>query len=90
MASLITAVGVIIAAIKKLLDRILLPVVTKIDRMDERQCKVFLIDFLNDIENGMHKDEVQYKFAHEVYDHYRNDLHANSYVHDKWQRIMNG
>lgn len=90
IGSLITAVGVIIAAMKKLLDKILEPIVQKIDNMDERQCKVFLVDFLNDLEHGLYKDEVQFKFAHEVYDHYINDLHGNSYVHDKWERVMNG
>lgn len=88
IGSLLTAVGIIVAAMKKLLDKILQPVVKKIDKMDERECKVFLVDFLNDIDNGQHKDEVQYKLAHEVYDHYTNDLHANSYIHDKWERVM--
>ena len=50
---------------------------------------MFLIGFLCDLENGVAKDEVQYKLAHEVYDRYTNELHQNSYVHDKWDRIMN-
>lgn len=56
--------------------------------MDTRQCRMWLVDFLCDIENGELKDEVQFKFAHEVYDHYTNELHENSYVHDKWERVM--
>lgn len=89
IASFITAVGVIIGAIKKIIDSVMKPLNTTIQGMDERQCRMWLVDFLNDIDNGIEKDEVQYKFAHEVYDHYTNDLHKNSYIHDKWDRVMN-
>lgn len=89
IGSLLSAVGIIIASMKKVLDTILQPVIKKIDKMDERECKVFLVDFLNDVDNGLYKDEVQFKLAHDVYDHYTNVLHANSYVHDKWERVMN-
>lgn len=89
IASLITAVGVIIGVFKKAFNKALAPMNNKIDKMDERQCKTFLVDFLNDMEEDKDKDEVQIKFAHEVYDHYTNDLHCNSYIHDKWERVMN-
>lgn len=88
IGSLLTAVGIIVAAMKKALDKILQPVVKKIDKMDEQQCKVFLVDFMNDIEDGVEKDEVQFKLAHDIYDHYINDLKGNSYIHDKWERVM--
>ena len=39
-------------------------------------------------ENGVLKDEVQWKFAHDVYDHYINELKENSYVKDKWERVI--
>lgn len=89
IASFITAAGVIVAAVKKILEKILQPVSDRIDKMDKRQCRAFLINFLGDVENGIEKDEVQIKFAYEVYDHYTNVLHCNSYIHDKWERVMN-
>lgn len=88
VASLITAVGVIIGAIKKIIDKVMQPINKKIDCMDERQCKNALIDFMNDLECGQVKDEVQTAYIHEVYDHYTNDLHCNSYIHDRWERVI--
>ena len=32
--------------------------------------------------------EVEEKRAHDVYDHYRNDLNGNSYIEDKWNKLM--
>ena len=58
------------------------------DKIDENQCRNFLVDFLADIENGQEKDEIQIKRAYEVYEHYTKDLHKNSYIHDKWERLM--
>ncbi|MCI8654273.1 MAG: hypothetical protein HFJ48_00105 [Clostridia bacterium] len=58
------------------------------DKIDENQCRNFLVDFLADVEVGIEKDEIQIKRAYEVYEHYTNDLHKNSYIHDKWERLM--
>lgn len=88
-AEIIGAVGVIVAALKKILNKLMQPITSTVQNMDERQCRMWLVDFLNDVENGVAKDEVQFKFAHEVYDHYTHDLHKNSYIHDKWGRVMN-
>ena len=89
IASLIGAVGVIVAALKRMLNKLFAPIYKQLSKMDVQQCRMFLIGFLCDLENGVAKDEVQYKLAHEVYDRYTNELHQNSYVHDKWDRIMN-
>ncbi len=58
------------------------------DKIDENQCRNFLVNFLSDIENGLEKDDIQIKRAYEVYEHYTKDLHKNSYIHDKWERLM--
>ena len=58
----------------------------QINSFDVLFCKTYLTDFLSDIENGVQKDEEQYKVAYEVYDHYTNDLKKNSYIHSKWER----
>lgn len=89
LASLITAVTTIIVAIKKILTKMFEPVNKKIDNLDLGQARNYLVDFLADIENGEKKDECQIERAYELYDHYTNDLHANSYIHDKWEKVMN-
>ena len=64
------------------------PLYTKIDKLDINQCRNYLVDFLADVELGIKKDETQVKRAYEIYDHYVNDLRGNSYIHDKWERLM--
>lgn len=85
LASAITACGTIAAAIKKWFIN---PVIKKIDKLDLHQCRNFLVEFLADVENGIEKDECQIRLACETYDHYRKDLNANSYVKDKWEKLM--
>lgn len=82
LASLITAIGVISAFLNKALKKLFRP-------LDVRDCRVFLVDFLCDLEHGVEKDEAQWQLAHEIYDHYTLVLKENSYVHDKWERVVN-
>ncbi|MBQ4526963.1 MAG: hypothetical protein II998_02715 [Clostridia bacterium] len=90
-AGLVTSCATILAFVIKWLNRklgeILKPMQNQIHKMDVKECRRFLIDFLVDIENGISKNEVQQKFAHDVYDHYINDLKENSYVKDFWDRV---
>lgn len=74
-------------AVKKWMDKLICPITKKLDIIDKNQCRNFLVDFLSDIENGIVKDDIQIKRAYEVYDHYVDDLHGNSYVHDKFERL---
>ena len=91
-ASVVGATGAISAIFVKWFDKklkaTLEPIQKQIHKMDVKECRRFLIDFLLDIEHGVEKDEVQWKFAHDVYDHYINELKENSYVKDKWERVM--
>lgn len=87
-AAFISAVTVIITAVSKLFNKAIEPIKLKIDALDKSQCKTFLVEFLSDIENGIIKDEVQIQLAYEVYDRYIIELKGNSYVHDKWERLM--
>lgn len=82
-------------AIQKKLSEILEPLDNKMDdtnkyikKIDKNECMNFLVNFLIDVENGIEKDDVQTKRACEVYDHYVKDLQGNSYIHDKWTRVM--
>ena len=56
--------------------------------IDTSACKNFLVRFLKDVEQGIPIDEVEVARAHEVYEHYIKDLHANSYIHSKWEKLM--
>jgi len=88
IAGLITSITTICVFCKKVINKGFEPINKKIDKIDENQCRNFLVDFLADIENGIEKDEVQIKRAYEVYEHYSVDLHKNSYIHDKWEKLM--
>lgn len=81
-------VATILIGSKKIINKQLEPINKKIEKIDENQCRNFLVDYLADVEKGIPKDEVQTKRAYEVYEHYTNDLHKNSYIHDKWERLM--
>jgi len=92
LASLITATTVIVTFLKKFLNKLLdkqfKPLHTKIDDIDKNQCRNYLVDFLADVENGVYKDECQIQRAYDLYDHYTKDLKGNSYIHDKWEKLM--
>lgn len=59
-----------------------------IRRLDKNQCMNYLVNFIEDSKNGIPKDDIQKKRASEVYDHYTNDLHGNSYIHDGWEKYV--
>lgn len=88
IAGLITSITTICVFCKKVINKGFEPINKKIDKIDENQCRNFLVDFLADVENGIEKDEVQIKRGYEVYEHYTQDLHKNSYLHDKWEKLM--
>ena len=91
-ASVISAVGTIIAVVVKWLDKrmndVILPLKNQIHKMDVKECRRFLVDFLVDVERGIKKDAVQWKFAFDVYDHYTTELKENSYVKEKWEEVV--
>lgn len=104
VAELVGAIGVIIGAFLavekytkgKLSAWLLRPVFTRLDAIEDRvykidrnQCKNFLNEFLADIRNGVPKTEYQKARAHEVYEHYIDDLHCNSYIKEQWEKYMN-
>ncbi|MEG2322436.1 MAG: hypothetical protein RSB71_03025 [Bacilli bacterium] len=90
IASFIGSLGVIIASLKVILSKAFKPLNDKIDIIDKNQCHNYLVDFLSDKESGLAKNEFQITRAYEVYDHYTKDLKGNSYIHDKWEKLMKG
>ena len=92
VASLITAITVICAFCKKVIEKAMnkgfAPIYKKIDDLDVNQCKNYLVTFLKSVEKGELMDDVEIQRAYEVYDHYIKDLKGNSYIHDKWEKLM--
>ena len=92
IAGIITSLGVIIhfmqKSLKKALKNELNPISTQIKELDVSQCKNFLVRFLADVEQGNELDKVEIERAYEIYDHYSNDLKQNSYIHNRWESLL--
>ena len=99
IAGLIGSAGVIIAflqkGLKKTIKNELEPMSIQIEKinsnvngLDVSQCKNFLVRFLADVEQGNKLDEVEKERAYEIYDHYTNDLKQNSYIHKRWEELV--
>ena len=92
IGSFITAITAICAFLKKVINKAInkgfAPIYQKIDELDINQCKNYLVTFLKSVEKGEIMDDVEVQRAYEVYDHYIKDLKGNSYIHDKWQKLM--
>lgn len=99
IAGLITSVSVIILFLQKSLKKVikneLEPMSIQIEKinsnvnnLDVSQCKNFLVRFLADVEQGNKLDEVEKERAYEIYDHYTNDLKQNSYIHKRWEELV--
>ncbi len=78
----------------KWLERGLQPVNNKLDNLDDKltdadlsACKNFLVRFLADVEQGNIIDEVEKERFYETYRHYTEDLHQNTYIHDKVEKL---
>lgn len=74
--------------VKKFLEKSLKPINESIKNLDVSQCKNFLVRFLADVEQGNILDEVEKERAYEIYDHYTNDLKQNSYIHKRWEELI--
>ena len=60
----------------------------KINVLGEDQCKNYLVRFLADVENGEIISEVETERAYDAYEKYTNVYHGNSYIHDRWNKVM--
>lgn len=92
LAGIITSGSIIIVfiqkSLKKLIKNELEPISTQIKDLDVSQCKNFLVRFLADVEQGNELDKVELERAYEIYDHYINDLKQNSYIHNRWESLL--
>ena len=76
LATFITSCGIVLAVMKKWL----------IDPLEMSSIKTDLVNFINDVENGQIKSQIQILNAHELYDRYTK-LGGNSYVHEHWSNL---
>ena len=92
VAGIITSISVILIPIKKSLTKAIKneiePINENIKKLDVGQCKNYLVRFLADVEQGNKLDEVEIERAYEIFDHYTNDLKQNSYIHKRWQILV--
>lgn len=99
IAGIITSLGVILVPIRKSLTKAIKDEIEPISKeinningnvkeLDIGQCKNFLVRFLADVEHGKELDQVEKERAYELYDRYTNQLNQNSYIHSRWQTLM--
>ena len=58
-----------------------------ISDVDASMCKNFLVRVMSDLEQGNPIDEVEKERFYETYKHYSDDLHLNTYIHDKYEKL---
>ena len=90
IASFIGAVTAICVFLKKVILKTIQPITSQIEALDRSNSMNYLVTFLADKERGIEKDPIETQRAYEIYDHYVKDLHGNSYIHDKWEKVMKG
>ncbi len=94
----ISAIAGLIAFFKSFMAKILKPIDQKIERLEKvstanrnnielELIKMFLVNFINDTEEGNSKSPIQKQNAFELYDRYLS-LGGNSYVHDRWKKLL--
>ena len=69
-------------SIKKLLD----PISEDLRNVELSSIKADLVNFISDVEAGVHKTTVQIMNAHELYDRYKK-RGGNSYVEEHWEKL---
>lgn len=88
IASFLSALGIIALYINKIIKKLLNELHHKINVLEKNQCKNYLVSFLSNIEKGEETTECEKIMAYEMYDHYIKDLKGNSFIKDKWEKMM--
>lgn len=90
VAAFIVALGGSIAAIlrgvKKVMEKLLAPIVQQIKNVDLENCKNFLVTFLASCDRGEAHDQIEVERFYEEYEHYTK-LGGNSYIRDKVDKL---
>ena len=94
-------IGAIVSLItfsKSFIKKVLKPINEKIDdlqvsssqsrnNIELELIKIILINFINDVDQGINKSAIQKQNAYELYDRYKK-LGGNSYVHERWKSLQ--
>ena len=98
IVAVIGAITSLIAFSKTFVAKILKPINQKIEQFEKiatkgrnnielELIKIILANFINDMESGLPKSDIQKKNAYELYDRYQT-LGGNSYIHDCWEKLI--
>lgn len=58
--------------------------------LDVGQCKNYLVRYISDVDKGVKLDSGEEERAYEAMDRYTNILHQNSYIHKRWEEVVEG
>lgn len=91
IASVITALGVIVKYISTKIQKLFIPVNKKIDNRDRRQLRYAIVEFASDLRKGESKTRQEFEAIYEFYDAYEEiieELHIkNGYVDSEMHYI---
>lgn len=77
----------LLESLDKKLNKMKEDIQKSIRKVDEECTKNFLVSFLKEVERGELIDDVERERFYEAYDHYTNQLHLNSYIHKKVDKL---
>lgn len=94
----IGGITAIIKFLKSFFKKLLQPINDKIEDLQNYSTKsrnnielellkTILVNYIDDMEQGNHKSQIQKQNAFELYDRYQK-LGGNSYVHDRWEKLV--
>ncbi len=96
IALILTAIGSFVGLMtlvlrwqNKKLDEKLKPICEEIKKTKINKCKNYLVDFLDDVEDGVKMSPERVERGYEVYEEYTEGLKQNHYVKKKWLRLEN-
>lgn len=87
LVGLISSIKYIFSLFSKRIDKILNPLVKRIDDLELQSIKTDLTNFISDVEHNVPKSQIQRLNAHELYDRYTT-LGGNSYIHEHWENLL--
>lgn len=98
LVAVIGGLTTLIAFFKRFIKKILTPLNAKITELQNAASmsrnnieieliKVILANFINDINHGVEKSQIQKQNAFELYDRYL-ALGGNSYIHENWKKLI--
>lgn len=87
LVGLISSIRYIFSLFSKRIDKMLNPLVKRIDDLELQSIKTDLTNFISDVEHNVPKSQIQRLNAHELYDRYTT-LGGNSYIHEHWEQLL--